>query len=234
MKNPIVLFVMLLLVACGRKEEALVMPRAWQLVATPDAGYTAGIAEQGVVTINAPEEADSSTYGALMQRFEAGKFRGQRVRLSAEIKSEPGSGWSGLWMRTDPQDADGTPLSPHSHAAVSEPAASDNNWHMLHVVMHIPDSANTIAIGVMLGGSGRLWVKNLKFETVGADVALSPLHPVVDGASHVTDDDTADASLTSYQLRQKYIGRRSLNCHVPETFAPWPVEKQPENPGFAE
>ena len=40
----------------------------------------------------------------MMQEFAAINYRGKKVALSAYVKSEDVTGWSGLWMRVDGQD----------------------------------------------------------------------------------------------------------------------------------
>src|SRR5262249_52276437 len=40
-------------------------------------------------------------FGTLMQTFEAGDLRGQRVRLAAFVRAEDVKDWSGVWMRVD-------------------------------------------------------------------------------------------------------------------------------------
>jgi hypothetical protein len=40
-------------------------------------------------------------FGTLLQAFQAGEYRGRRVRMSAAVKALEVLGWCGLWMRVD-------------------------------------------------------------------------------------------------------------------------------------
>jgi hypothetical protein len=40
-------------------------------------------------------------FGTLMQMFSAGKYAGQRIRLSVSVKADEVKDWAGLWMHVD-------------------------------------------------------------------------------------------------------------------------------------
>lgn len=43
-------------------------------------------------------------FGTIMQAFDADPYQGERVRLTAWVKSQDVGSWSGLWMRVDEGD----------------------------------------------------------------------------------------------------------------------------------
>jgi hypothetical protein len=56
-------------------------------------------------------KADQDGFGTLMQNFSAAKFEGQRVRMSACVRSENVTRWAGLWLRVDGPDTQPQPLA---------------------------------------------------------------------------------------------------------------------------
>jgi hypothetical protein len=52
-----------------------------------------------------------------------------------------------------------------------------NDWKRYEVVLDVPDASETISIGLLLNGAGQVWMDDLKFETVGADVATTDRKP---------------------------------------------------------
>jgi len=55
----------------------------------------------------------------------------------------------------------------------SRPLKGTADWQSFDVVLDVPKDATSISFGVLLTGSGSVWVSNASFETVGDDVALT-------------------------------------------------------------
>ena len=76
-----------------------------------------------------------------MQMFGAGKYAGQRIRLSASVKADEVKDWAGLWMRVDVN---------------SKPFALDNmmdrsikgsvDWHEYQVVRDVPKARRLLLL----------------------------------------------------------------------------------------
>jgi len=101
----------------------------------------------------------------LMQEFRADKYAGKRLRLSAFIKSDDVQDWAGLWMRVDKD---------HKSVAFDNmqdrPIKGTNGWQRYQVVLDVPQDADLISFGVLLGGSGTVWLNSVELEVVGLDV----------------------------------------------------------------
>ncbi len=158
-----------ILIACAMTLQAAV-PQGWRLAGDKPASYEVGTDSQAVYN-HLPSAYLKSTepvtggFGTLMQNFNAAKYAGKRLRLSAFVKSENVQNWAGLWMRVDKG---------------SQSVAFDNmqdrsikgtrGWQQYEVVLDAPRDATGIFFGVLLSGSGSVWLNNVKFEVVGADV----------------------------------------------------------------
>ena len=151
-------------------------PKGWILAGSKPANYETGI--DATVNYNAHPAAylkskssavvGDEGFGTLMQSFRADQYRGTRVRFRASAKSETVSQWAGLWMRIDK----GSEVVGFDNMQ-SRPLKGTVDWQSFDVVLDVPKDATSISFGVLLTGSGSVWVSNASFETVGDDVALT-------------------------------------------------------------
>ena len=102
-------------------------------------------------------------FGTLMQVFQAGDFRGKRVRLSGYARSQEVKDWAGLWMRVD--GAGGKSLAFDNMQ--DRPIKATTDWTKYEIVLDVPEGAEQIAYGVLLRGRGDVWIDDLKFDVVG-------------------------------------------------------------------
>jgi len=107
-------------------------------------------------------------FGTLMQMFSAGKYAGQRIRLSASVKADEVKDWAGLWMRVD---VNSKPFALDNMMECSIKGSVD--WHEYQVVLDVPKDATAVAFGILVNKSGMVWLNNVKFEIVGTDVPVT-------------------------------------------------------------
>ncbi|MBP1994059.1 helix-turn-helix transcriptional regulator [Paenibacillus eucommiae] len=101
-------------------------------------------------------------FATLMQMFDASAYRGQRLKLTAFVKSNQVEGWAGLWMRIDGNEGEMLKFDNMQNRAIT----GTNNWNQYFVVLDIPVKSHAIAFGVLLAGKGKVWVDNFRFEVV--------------------------------------------------------------------
>jgi len=101
-------------------------------------------------------------FGTLMQTFQAGEFRGKRVRLTGYARSRDVDS-AGLWMRVD-GPAGKTLSFDNMH---DRPIKGSSDWAKYEIVLNVPTQAEQIAYGVLLTGRGDVWLDDLKFDVVG-------------------------------------------------------------------
>jgi len=164
------------------------MPLSQAMTANPGSaglnGYEIGIdpatesSRTRVLTVRstAPQIDQTPSVGAAWQQ--AYGYAGQRVRFSGQVRAEGVRGWAGLYLGA----GDGTLLS---RLALGQPgvekhlptgagvAAGATGWQDVSVVVDVPAGALSINLGLALVGEGQVWARDLRFETVGADTALS-------------------------------------------------------------
>ncbi len=101
-----------------------------------------------------------------MQTISADEYRGKRVSLSALLHPRGVSDGAGLWFRVD--GVDGKVLAFDNMR--SRPILGTQNWQRYDLVIDVPENGKQIAYGVLLIGTGKLGIDELRFDTVGKDV----------------------------------------------------------------
>jgi len=107
-----------------------------------------------------------SGFGTLMQTFIPEEYRGKRVRFAAWVKSQDVGNWAGLWMRVD---GTGSRLLAFDNME-SRPIKGTTDWHRYEVVLDVAEEATALNFGVLLDGSGSVWLNDGELVVVGRDV----------------------------------------------------------------
>jgi RNA polymerase sigma factor (sigma-70 family) len=90
------------------------------------------------------------------------QYRGKRIRMTGWVKSEGVTGPSGLKMRI--LDGKARPLKPDIDRIVQATSA----WKQYEIIADIPEGCECICSGVRLGGKGKLWLDDVKYELLDA------------------------------------------------------------------
>jgi hypothetical protein len=146
------------------------VPAGWYVAGSKPAEYEAGVDGSAVYNDRSSAYLKSNKsavdgFGTLMQDFNADKYTGKRIRLSANVKSEGVQGWAGLWMRVDKQST-----SVAFDNMQDRPIMGTKDWQNYAVVLNVPQDATGIFFGVLLTGPGTVWLNSVKVEVVGSDI----------------------------------------------------------------
>ena len=105
----------------------------------------------------------------LAQSVRADAYRGKRLRLSGFMKTiGVNEGTAVLFLRVD-----GEGVVQTSDYMQNRPLMLTTDWARQEIVVEIPRNAIGITFGMMLGGSGQIWLDDLALEEVSADVAVT-------------------------------------------------------------
>lgn len=161
------------------------LPKGWFIAGSTPHLYAMGTDD--VVTCNGrpavvitsretvpPDTDQGLPFGTLMQWCKASPFRGKRLRFSAQVMSDDLDDWAGLWMRVDGY------TEPHADGSGTETLAFDNMesrpitgsspWTQYEVVLDVPEMAEVVAYGILIGGNGSVWMSDVALDVVGTDV----------------------------------------------------------------
>ena len=169
---PVRLGAMVVFVACALVVRAEV-PHGWFLAGSKPSEFEAGVdpgqAYQGHRSAYLKSwqlTVDGS--GTLMQQFTAEQYLGKRVRLSGLVKSQGVAEWAGLWLRVD-RGKEMVAFDNMQDRAIK----GTTDWWPYEVVLDVPKDATGIALGILLTGTGEVWLNGARFEVVGPDVAVT-------------------------------------------------------------
>lgn len=101
-------------------------------------------------TIQGKVDADPRGFGTLMQMFKAENYVGQRLRLSAFLKTDDVQGWAGMWMRIDGKDE--VPINFDNMD--NRPISGTTEWRPYEVVLDIAPHAEGDCIWRAIKRSG--------------------------------------------------------------------------------
>jgi RNA polymerase sigma factor (sigma-70 family) len=111
---------------------------------------------------------EPKAFGTLTQAFRADDYRGKRLQLSGYLKTDKVAGNAGLWVRIDARDK-----TVGFDNMQKRPVKGTADWKKVAIVLDVPEKSVAITFGAILHGTGRLWVDDLRFEVVGAEVATT-------------------------------------------------------------
>lgn len=114
---------------------------------------------------------DKSDFLTLMQSIDAGVFRGKRLHLQAELKTEAVTGIGTLWMRVDGQPKSTLKFDNLEQRSKNGPLSGSMDWTQRHVVLDVPEEAQSIHYGFFLQRSGQVWCRKVALDVVGSEVA---------------------------------------------------------------
>ncbi|MDT0710604.1 helix-turn-helix transcriptional regulator [Mammaliicoccus sciuri] len=105
-------------------------------------------------------------FATMMQQFNAKKYLNKRMKLSAFIKTDKVIESTGLWMRVDNKYEDILQFDNMSNRQIK----GTNSWNIYSVVLDIPEQSEVISMGILLNGSGKVWIDNIKFTNVDLNI----------------------------------------------------------------
>lgn len=102
-------------------------------------------------------------YGSVYQRFDANRYRGKKVRFSANLKTEFPNDTSNVRLYINEYNEQNK--SNQIEQMIDDPITSAN-WDSFSVEMDISKFAHSISIGVVLLGNGVIYMDNAKVEII--------------------------------------------------------------------
>lgn len=107
-------------------------------------------------------------FGGMMQSISADSYRGERIKMSAWMKTEDANDGGGhLWLRVDGQES-GKILQADNMDGRAPKGTTD--WQEYSIVLDVPNEATSLNYGLFLAGRGKAWVNGLTITPVGTDV----------------------------------------------------------------
>jgi hypothetical protein len=173
------------------------VPEGWVMSGSTPTDYESAVDSQTVyngrpsayLRYVSTAKPTANGFGTLMQNFSARQYNDQRVRFSGYVKSEAVEDWAGLWMRVDRGNRM-TGKTVSFDNMQDRPIKGTTVWHWYEVVLDVPDGSTLIALGILMGGKGTVWLNSASFEIVPKSVPVTgkTLGPALDGPVNLSFD----------------------------------------------
>ncbi len=111
----------------------------------------------------------AAEFATVMQGISADKYRGRRIRLSAQLSTREVAGQAALWMRIDGQNGKVLGIDRMATRAIT----GTTNWNRQEIVLDVPSETATIEVGVLLAGSGEVMAAQFKLDAVDASTPVT-------------------------------------------------------------
>lgn len=149
------------------------LPEGWIMAGTAPKDYQVSVLPEkregnNVVLLESVANPDPSKFGTLSQYCSADQYLGKRVRMTGYLKSENVKNWAGMWFRVDDSRQKDVLLSFDNMS--DRPIKNTTDWKKYEIVLDVPQEAGAMAFGVMLEGSGKVWISDISFEVVDQSV----------------------------------------------------------------
>lgn len=161
------------------------LPDGWVVTGqTKTADYRLGLdpATPGAALIESRPGREAAIDGSggepagLMQSAVADAWRGRRLRLSAQLRTEA-AGTGTIWLRIDGAPGKVLRFDNMMQRQGDGALTGDSGWVERTIVLEVPDEAISVHYGVFLIGSGKVWARGFRLEPVDAAVATTEQHP---------------------------------------------------------
>ncbi|GAE26828.1 transcriptional regulator [Halalkalibacter wakoensis JCM 9140] len=151
-----------------------IMPKGWLPSGSNPFDYEMGVDFQTVHSGRAAgviraKRKNVQGFGTMMQMFKAKKYRDKRIRFAAFVKSEQVDQWAGLWMRVDGEADEILAFDNMESRAIK----GTTNWNQYEIVLDVPSDGAIISIGLLLCGTGTVWIDHITFEEVDETVPVT-------------------------------------------------------------
>jgi hypothetical protein len=150
------------------RAQATSLPEGWHRTGPGDASHhQIGLdsSEPGTVRIGSTPGIDvpSDKFSTLVQRILADGYRGQKLRLTAQLRGE--DAYCGtIWMRIDPPDGRYLRFDNMMLRKSNGALKGTFGWTERSIVLDVPDNAATIHYGFFLQGNGKLWARGFRLD----------------------------------------------------------------------
>jgi hypothetical protein len=165
-----------LLIATSVTLFSFVLPTAWFIAGSKPKSYDMGIDKdagkdgKNAATIKSIDPTIEG-FGTLMQDCLPGKYLGKRIRMTGWLRTKDVSDWSGLWLRIDTKTSVKAVVFDNMHDGKKDQSLKGTTyWKKYEIILDVPDNASNIAYGILLVGTGQIWVDNMNFEIVTPDI----------------------------------------------------------------
>jgi len=152
--------------------------KGWFLAGSAPKKYEIGVttdsARKGKIGyLKSTDKKIDNQFGTIMQNFIPEEYLGKRVKLTAFIKAENIDDWAGMWMRVDGSGGKTLSFDNMQDRAIK----GSKDWKEYEIILDVPKGAINLAYGVLLSGTGKVFIDDFKFSIVKSTVKSTNTTP---------------------------------------------------------
>lgn len=159
------------------QKTVLRLPGGWLTTGSNPEHYEMGIDDslpKGTALIRSRDTNGTvDGFGTLMQSLVADDFRGQRIRLSAELKAENVTGAVTLWLRVDGAEGQTLAFDNMEKRTTDGVLTGTAGWKRREIVLDVPPKAESLHFGFYLRGNGTAYVRAVELGNVDDTVGVT-------------------------------------------------------------
>lgn len=120
--------------------------------------------------LGSTQQTNEEQFGTLMQSFLAKKWIGKRLKMSCYIKTKEAMKCA-AWCRIDTKNGDVIKFDNMENRSIH----GTTDWNYYSIVLDVLEDSASIHFGVLLVGSGEVWIDGIHFEEVDCSVPSTDL-----------------------------------------------------------
>ncbi|NEU10579.1 hypothetical protein G3T14_00360 [Methylobacterium sp. BTF04] len=170
--------------AAPRQTAALAQPKGWSVAGEQRHLYEAGIDPTTPYRLGhpalvrcryAPDDpaypAGKAGFATLMQSVAALPYRGRRLCLRADLRTEAVVEAATLWLRVDGLANQTLAFDNMEKRVLDGPLSGSQDWTERRIVLDVPHAAESVHFGFYLRGSGKAWAGGFTLSDSDPDAA---------------------------------------------------------------
>ena len=200
--------------------------RGWYETGSNSSAYSMGLQKgEGpdggdAITIQSVLKDSIKGFGAFMKSSEPGpssmleQFRGKRVKMSAQVKSNSITGWAGLWVRVDAATEEEGEYAFDNMG--DRPVKGTTGWTTYDLVLDVDTAGKRLVWGILMSGTGQVWITEPVFTVVDSSVKTTA-HPIIVPKEPVNlefEPDTSGTHPKNWWLSGNRAKDYTLETHV--------------------
>ncbi|PFG14658.1 AraC-like DNA-binding protein [Bacillus sp. es.036] len=111
------------------------------------------------------KETNQNHFATIMQGFQSNTYKGKRLKMSCFLKTEKVYK-CGAWMRVDNKTGDVLQFDNMENRQIE----GTTDWNYYSVILDVEEDSEAIHFGVLLHGSGKVWIDGFQFQEVSKNV----------------------------------------------------------------
>lgn len=164
------------------------------------------------------------------QCIDATQYRGKRIKYTSWMKAENIKGWAGLWLRID-GDTMTYGFDNMKDGLKDRSLSGTKDWMKYEIVLDVNEAAESINLGALLTGKGKVWIDDSNLEVVDNTIPITGIE-LNESLYKNTHEEEYPYSFSTSSLIQNQYDKYHKTKPKPSSASKPKLNSQLLNPGF--